>query len=149
MNTIKTILIAAGLTVVNSEGFAQSVITLDSFDLEDAGPTAAAPSTAQSAVPQSCLVNPDQPSCGSGAGGSSRQFSLSDVVNLGIIDRSEVEVENAQGTVVRVEDRVEPLPSIDLEILFDYDSADCQRRSKTRPKGGAKLGHFGVGREGR
>ncbi|MDR9394877.1 MAG: BLUF domain-containing protein [Roseovarius sp.] len=25
----------------------------------------------------------------------------------------------------------------------------CQRRSKTRPKGGAKVGHFGVGREGR
>ena len=29
------------------------------------------------------------------------------------------------------------------------NASGCQRRSKTRPKGGAKVGHFGVGREGR
>lgn len=116
-------LIAIGLTLSGAAAFAQSVITLDSFDLDDNGPTAAAPAPAPAGEAQSCLVNPSQPSCGAGAGSSSRSFSLSDVVNLGIIDRSEVEVATPEGTVVRVEDRVEPLPSIDLEILFDYDSA--------------------------
>jgi OmpA-OmpF porin, OOP family len=126
MKTTTTTLIATGLTVLSAGAFAQSVITLDSFNLSDEAPTEAAPAPAPSAAPQSCLVNPDHPSCSAGAGGSSRSFSLSDVVNLGIIDRSEVEVENAQGTVVRVEDRVQPLPSIDLEILFDYDRADLR-----------------------
>lgn len=116
-------LIAIGLTLSGAAAFAQSVITLDSFDLDDNGPTAAAPAPAPAGEAQSCLVNPSQPTCGAGAGSSSRSFSLSDVVNLGIIDRSEVEVATPEGTVVRVEDRVEPLPSIDLEILFDYDSA--------------------------
>jgi OmpA-OmpF porin, OOP family len=115
-------LIAIGLTVSSEAAFAQSVITLDSFDLDEtSSPRAAAQAPTSEA--QSCLVNPSQPACGAGAGSSSRSFSLSDVVNLGIIDRSEVEVATPEGTVVRVEDRMEPLPSIDLEILFDYDSA--------------------------
>lgn len=122
MKPTTTILFAAGFTVLNSGVFAQSVITLDSFDLDDDAPVAVAPET----TPQNCLVNPDQPLCSDGGKSSSRQFSLSDVVNLGIIDRDEVEIEDAQGSVVRVEDRVEPLPSIDLEILFDYNSADLR-----------------------
>jgi outer membrane protein OmpA-like peptidoglycan-associated protein len=120
MNKIISAVIATGLTVTG-EAFAQSVITLDSFDLDDNGSAVA--ESAPAAATQSCLVNPSQPACSAGAGSSSRSFSLSDVVNLGIIDRSEVEVVSPEGTVVRVEDRVEPLPSIDLEILFDYDSA--------------------------
>lgn len=116
-----TALFAIGLTVSGVAAFAQSVITLDSFDLDDNAPAAAVPAPADNI--QSCLVNPSQPACSAGAGSSTRSFSLSDVVNLGIIDRSEVEVATPEGTVVRVEDRVEPLPSIDLEILFDYDSA--------------------------
>lgn len=118
--TIST-MIAIGLAVFSTASFAQSVVKLESFDLDDNGPEAAAPALAGEA--QSCLVNPSQAACGEGAGSSSRSFSLSDVVNLGIIDRSELEVATPEGTVVRVEERVEPLPSIDLEILFDYDSA--------------------------
>lgn len=119
----KTALMAASCVVVSLGAHAQSVITLDSFDLDDEGPAVETSPDAPAQASQNCLVNPDQPSCSAGDGASSRSFSLSDVVNLGIIDRSEVEVENAQGEVVRVEDQVEPLPSIDLEILFDYDSA--------------------------
>lgn len=116
-----TALFVIGLTVSGAAAFAQSVITLDSFDLDDNAPAAAVLTRADNI--QSCLVNPSQPACSAGSGSSTRSFSLSDVVNLGIIDRSEVEVATPEGTVVRVEDRVEPLPSIDLEILFDYDSA--------------------------
>lgn len=121
-----TVLIAIGLTVSGAAVLAQSVITLESFDLGDNGSVAATPAPAPADEAQSCLVNPSQPACGAGAGSSSRSFSLRDVVNLGIIDRSEVEVATPEGTVVRVEDQVEPLPSIDLEILFDYDSADLR-----------------------
>lgn len=94
---------------------AQSVVTLDSFDLDE---NEVSEDTQR---PQSCLQNPDQDHCGL-AEPSSRTFSLSDVVNLGIIDRSEVEVEDETGQFIPVEERVEALPSVDLEILFDYNS---------------------------
>lgn len=127
MKSTTTILIATGLTVLGTVAYAQSIITLDSFDLNDEAPTASTSAPITNTAPPNCLVNPDLPTCTAGEGGSSRTFSLNDVVNLGIIDRSEVEVENDQGTIVSVEDRVEPLPSIDLEILFDYDSATLRR----------------------
>lgn len=37
--------------------------------------------------------------------------------------------------------------STDDVVAGAYAHLGCQRRSKTRPKGGAKVGHFGVGRE--
>jgi outer membrane protein OmpA-like peptidoglycan-associated protein len=126
MKTVISLLIASGINFVGAAAFAQSVITLDSFELNENSPLAAEPINASSSKPQSCLVNPDQASCALDGGTSSRTFTLSDVVNLGIIDRSEVEVEDAQGAIVRVEEKVEPLPSIDLEILFDYDSAELR-----------------------
>lgn len=121
MMNSKLILIALGLSLLASSGWAQSVKTLDSFNLEKDAKAAATP-TPGANVRQNCFVNPDQPKC-TDAQQSTRSFSLEDVVNLGIVDRLEVEVENEQGEIVRVEDRVEPLPSIDLEILFDYNSA--------------------------
>ena len=123
MRTTPNLLITTGLMALASAASAQSIITLDAFDLDE---RPSAEVAAEPAATRSCLLNPDQPSCDAGTGGSSRNFSLRDVVNLGIIDRSEVEVENAQGTVVQIDDRVEPLPSIDLEILFDYDSANLR-----------------------
>jgi len=47
------------------------------------------------------------------------------VVNLGIIDREEVKPEtiSSDGTTL---DNGKSLPSIDLEILFDYDSDDIR-----------------------
>jgi OOP family OmpA-OmpF porin len=123
MNKISAFLIAVGLSIPAGSAVAQSVVTLDSFDLED---SATNDTPAPSAAAESCLVNPDQDVCKSGEGGSSQTFSLNDVVNLGIIERSEVEVADEEGQVVKVEDRVEPLPSIDLEILFDYNSAELR-----------------------
>jgi outer membrane protein OmpA-like peptidoglycan-associated protein len=120
MNRISAFLIAIGLSIPAGASVAQSVLTLDSFDLEESATDA---TSALSAANENCLVNPDQEVCKSGVRGSSQAFSLNDVVNLGIIERSEVEVADVEGQVVRVEDRVEPLPSIDLEILFDYNSA--------------------------
>ena len=127
MKNCFALITAVGLVASSPAVLAQSIITLESFDLGGDDPaTAEAVPTLPNDQRQSCLVDPTQSACGSGAGSSSRSFSLSDVVNLGIIDRSEVEVENEQGTVVRVEEQVEPLPSIDLEILFDYDSASLR-----------------------
>lgn len=123
MKSATTILSATGFTVLGTVAFAQSVITLDSFDLNEEAPTASTSAPIINTAPPNCLVNADLPNCAAGEGASSRTFSLNDVVNLGIIERSEVEVENEQGAIISVEDRVEPLPSIDLEILFDYDSA--------------------------
>lgn len=120
---IKALTFSLGLVLATgTTAFAQSIITLDSLDLEEDK----TPETQKdSALSESCLVNPDQEHCGE-AQSSSQSFSLNDVVNLGIIDRSEVEVEDENGEIVRVEERVEPLPSIDLEILFDYDSAELR-----------------------
>lgn len=117
-----SVLMTGALVCLSSAGWGQSVVTLDSFNLDDDAPAEATPSTEGD---QSCLVNPNQAHCG-GAEQSSRTFSLSDVVNLGIVDREEVEVADETGQIIPVEERVEPLPSIDLEILFDYNSADLR-----------------------
>jgi len=115
--TLRKVLVSALFLTSLTGGMvqAQSVVTLDSFDLDENEVSEDAQR------PQSCLQNPDQDHCGL-AEPSSRTFSLSDVVNLGIIDRSEVEVEDETGQIIPVEERVEALPSVDLEILFDYNS---------------------------
>jgi outer membrane protein OmpA-like peptidoglycan-associated protein len=123
MNRMSAILIAVGFSIAAGASVAQSVVTLDSFDLED---SSTSDTPAPVAVAENCLINPDQEVCKSGEGASSQTFSLNDVVNLGIIDRSEVERHDEEGQVVQVEDRVEALPSIDLEILFDYNSAELR-----------------------
>lgn len=97
---------------------AQSVITLDDFDLggdaapEDVGRTG-------NNRMELCLRDPSQ--CDDGG----VDFSIDDVVNLGIVDREEVAETPAtsEGEPVRTTD---PLPSIDLEVLFDYNSADIR-----------------------
>lgn len=97
---------------------AQSVITLDDFDLggdaapEDVGRTG-------NNRMELCLRDPSQ--CDDGG----VDFSIDDVVNLGIVDREEVAETPAtsEGESVRTTD---PLPSIDLEVLFDYNSADIR-----------------------
>lgn len=126
MINIKTLITALALSSFCSLSWGQSVVTLESFNLDSTEYN----STARPADPnanafQSCLENPHREACENGQP-SSRIFSLSDVVNLGIIERSEVEVANEEGEVIQIENRVEPLPSIDLEILFDYDSAELR-----------------------
>ena len=105
---------------------AQSTITLESFDLtEPTQKVENTQSTAQVQQTENCLFKPNAEGCDQ-VKSSSQSFSLSDVVNLGIVERSEVEAADNNGNVVKVEDRVDPLPSIDLEILFEYNSASIQ-----------------------
>lgn len=98
---------------------AQSTITLDSFDLRRP-PAAVTEPTAE--VPQSsaasCLLSAER--C-SEAEASGRSFSLDDVVNLGIVDRREVAVADSVDPVAAAR-MAAPLPSIDLEVLFEYAS---------------------------
>ncbi len=102
---------------------AQSTITLDSFDLTEPTQTVDQKQPPASVErTENCLFKPNADGCDR-VNSSSQSFSLSDVVNLGIVERSEVETTNTDGNVVKVEDRIDPLPSIDLEILFDYNSA--------------------------
>jgi outer membrane protein OmpA-like peptidoglycan-associated protein len=99
--------------------FAQSTITLDSFDLRRPPPVAAqpAPVAAETGL-ASCLFAAEGCSEAQGAG---RPFSLDDVVNLGIVDRREVAVPES-GDASAAARMAAPLPSIDLEVLFEYAS---------------------------
>jgi outer membrane protein OmpA-like peptidoglycan-associated protein len=96
----------------------QSTITLDSFDL-----SAPVNSNVQAATPAeqegvaSCLFLPE--GCEKTSAGS-RSFSLDDVVNLGIVNRSEVKLDADPEEAARV--AATPLPSIDLEVMFEYAS---------------------------
>lgn len=114
------------LAVTAGIASAQSTITLDSFDLTE--PTQKIGRN-QSPAPllqtENCLFKSNADGC-DWVKNSSQSFSLSDVVNLGIVERSEVEAVDNNGNVVKVEDRVEPLPSVDLEILFESNSASIQ-----------------------
>lgn len=99
--------------------FAQSTITLDSFDLLDSAPIASEPEANDTAGGMTnCLFTPE--GCGEVQEGA-RSFSLDDVVNLGIVDRREVATADTTNAneVARM---AEPLPSIDLEVFFEYAS---------------------------
>lgn len=89
-----------------SPAMAQSTITLESFQLQPAP-------EAQTPTPQarSCLTDPSM--CDT-AVPSAKTFSLDDVVNLGIVDRRPQTDPNA------AQRAAQPLPSIDIEVLFDY-----------------------------
>ena len=112
--------------IVAGMASAQSTITLESIELtEPTQKTEQKQSPASLRQSKNCLFKPNTDGCDR-VQSSSQSFSLSDVVNLGIVKRSEVEVADTNGNIVKVEDRVEPLPSIDIEILFEYDSASIQ-----------------------
>lgn len=52
-------------------------------------------------------------------------FTLDDVINLGIVDHEEVaETPASDGDTPRK--RSEPLPSVDLNVVFDYNSTDIR-----------------------
>lgn len=113
----------------SSAAAAQNSVTLDSFSLN---PTPAPADSAPVSEMRDCLL--DQSNCTSAEFGGSAAITLDDVVNLGIIDRKEAAAAAAampaptsQGTAaLAVVDRAdpEPLPPIDLEILFAYNSDD-------------------------
>jgi OmpA-OmpF porin, OOP family len=98
---------------------AQSTITLDSFDIRRPVAAVTVPATE---VPQStaasCLFAAE--GCNEGEA-SGRSFSLDDVVNLGIVNRREVAVPESADPAAAAR-MAAPLPSIDLEVLFEYAS---------------------------
>lgn len=99
--------------------FSQSTITLDSFDLLGSAPIASEPEVKDTAGGvANCLFT--QEGCGELQEGA-RSFSLDDVVNLGIVDRREVAAADT-ANATEVARMAEPLPSIDLEVLFEYAS---------------------------
>ena len=92
---------------------AQSTLTLDAFDLDE-------PSTTERrATAIDCLLG--EANCDPDLS-SERSFSLEDVVNLGIVDRREVAAPEGADAEEFAEQAAAPLPSIDIEVLFDYAS---------------------------
>lgn len=117
---MKPLLVPLFACVMAVPGWAQSVITLDDFDLGGASEPAA-PKVEKRSGMADCLKSPD--ACAGSGFKSDVSFSLDDVVNLGIIDREEVAPQPAStdgaGSLSKPSD---PLPSIDLEVLFDRNS---------------------------
>lgn len=107
-------------TLIALPAFAQSTITLDEFKLDKQTSAKSSQSGAANEM-ENCLL--DQTGCKNSEFKSSARFSLDDVVNLGVIDREVVKTKSVSGR----KKTAAPLPSIDLEILFDYDSADLRQ----------------------
>jgi outer membrane protein OmpA-like peptidoglycan-associated protein len=105
---------------------AQSTISLEEFDLGEPAPTATAATKAKSASFGDCLL--DAGGCANSDLKAGSDFSLEDVVNL--------KVESNAGTAIvpaaTTSQSVGPLPSIDMEILFDYNSDDVRPDQMTR-----------------
>jgi outer membrane protein OmpA-like peptidoglycan-associated protein len=114
---------------------AQSTITLEDFDLGGDSKPATSASRGASAPAETdmekCLL--DQAACSNSEFKSNTTFSLDDVVNLGIVDREEVAATPPSGDGAPVTAATDPLPTIDMEILFDYNSASL------RPDQAAKI----------
>lgn len=132
-NFIFTIGFLATLGLQASLSSAQSVITLDDFDLE----VAVTPSEpAAKSQLESCLLG--SADCKSDELKSGATFSLDDVLNLGVIDRSKVKAEPASTSTTSNADTAsiaasaDPLPSVDMEILFDYNSSNIRWDQKER-----------------
>lgn len=101
-------------------------LTLDSFDLGRDTPAPALAPVAQPASDlETCLLN--AAACKNSELKSGSSMSIDDVVNLGVIDREKVAVQqtSVNGTTKKV-DTAQALPSIDMEILFDYDSTSIR-----------------------
>lgn len=112
------IALALPLLLLSAAAHGQSTITLEDFDLkrqEEPAPS----TTATDSQMETCLL--ERENCDSTEFKSSKSFSINDVVNLGIIDREEVKTEPAS-TGANAAAETQTLPSIDIEVLFDYDS---------------------------
>lgn len=118
-----------GLMALGTSSFvsAQSTVSLESFGLSD-------DETVVTSQPNEDCERNLLGRCISEADvDTSVSFSLSDVVNLGIIDRSELPEETQDALTGRDEKvMVASLPSIDLEVEFDYGSDDIRRNELPR-----------------
>lgn len=115
----KAALTALAALTLPVAALAQSTVSLEDFaldDLTDTPPTTTAPQAAPNSEMRDCLLDPS--GCASAEFGNAADFSLDDVYNLGVIDRSQ---QQQLATTTPVDT---PLPSIDLEVLFAYNSDD-------------------------
>lgn len=109
------------LMAVSGPVAAQDVTDLKTFSLrDDPAPQA------DSKEMQDCLFDPT--SCQSSEFRTSRTLSLEDVQNLGVIKR---EPQKPGETKVATKP-AEPLPTIDIEVLFAYDSADLTPQAQVK-----------------
>ena len=112
--TALVVLTLGFITLSTATGQAQSYIQLHpSISL-------AAPAPAATSAPFAVECAPGSAGC-VGTEGAVR-FSLADVENLGIIDREEAAAVAQAGGGDTQQHMTQALPSIDLEVLFDYDS---------------------------
>lgn len=125
----RSFFIACTVLWLPAVALAQSTVTLDSFKLDDP-PTPDAAATEM----RDCLLNPD--ACASAEFKSGASITLDDVVNLGVVERKPepVAVPGQPTTNIAVVDREppKPLPTIDLEILFAYDSFDLTPEARIK-----------------
>jgi len=127
---MKLFALPLALLSLSLPAMAQSTITLEDFDLGSDPAPATTPSRgagtelAGESDMEKCLLN--QSACDNSEYKSNTSFSLDDVVNLGIVDREEVSATPPSGNDQPVTAAADPLPSIDMEILFDYNSANLR-----------------------
>lgn len=121
---LRTIVFVLSATLFASSAYAQSTLTLDDFNLSDGknkpSDTAAPAKSPRGNALEACLS--DAANCKDESLKSSTDFSIDDVVNLGIIDREEIKVSKVSSSSGDNPKEQQSLPSIDMEILFDYDS---------------------------
>lgn len=121
---MKTSIVSILFAFLASQAFAQSTITLESFSLEPETPAIAgqsAPSaSAVASELETCLTDPEN--CTSADYQPGSTFSMEDVVNIAIVDHEgiaqQVSIAGARDGITPTD----PLPSVDMEILFDYNS---------------------------
>ena len=114
---MRAIVLSIGIMAIAFPANAQSSVTLEEFNLDDkpAVKQQVEVKKSTSSDMESCLL--DQDNCKNKKFKSAASFSIDDVINLGIIDPNEV---RAQPDSTSTQSQI--LPSIDMEILFDYDS---------------------------
>lgn len=117
---MKRLALAAAATLLVFPAFAQSTITLDDLEPVNNKPATTAQTSAVQEL-EDCLL--DQSGCKTSKFKSAAKFSIDDVVNLGVIDRTKVKSAGTAGG----SQSAAALPSIDMEILFDYNSADLRQ----------------------
>nr|WP_321444836.1 OmpA family protein [uncultured Cohaesibacter sp.] len=110
--------------LLTSPAHAQSTITLDSLgDDWSSESRSVAPKPTNSATDklEGCLLDGAQ--CEDGTSRASSKISLEDVVNIGVIDHEEAAAIKSKSSKDTGQAATAALPSIDMEILFDYNAS--------------------------
>lgn len=110
--------------VLSKVALAQATISLGDFGLGDVDQSQESTTATKDGLDaksmEACLLTPE--TCENTQLQSTTKITMDDIVNLGIIDRKKtVPPKYAAG-----QDSNASLPSIDIEILFDYDSANIR-----------------------